>query len=182
MSNAPDDSIVHKFDTFTSPRLWQARPRAQRRGGAAGLLYRRCAGLFGVHAIQQMVNRHDSRPDGCAAVPAPVPAPPQPYRAQPRRCGRRRDAAPSVARAARQGRQYRRTLMSTAAPPPFDGDIAIAGSCGSPAYAPSCQTMRHRISVEGRFVNVMMTWARCLAVSVKRLTRRNAHGRDSWPE
>lgn len=47
---------------------------------------------------------------------------------------------------------------------------------------PSCQTMRHRISVEGRFVNVVMTWARCLAVSVKRLTRRNAHGRDSWPK
>ena len=67
-------------------------------------------------------------------------------------------------------------------PTPFDGDIAIAGSCGSPAYAPSCQTMRHRISVEGRFVNVVMTWARCSAVSAKRLTRRNAHGRDSWPK
>ncbi len=44
------------------------------------------------------------------------------------------------------------------------------------------QTVRHRISVEGRFVNVVMTWETCLAVSVKRLTRRNAYGRDSWPK
>ncbi len=117
MSNASDESIAHRFDTFISPRLWQAGPRAQRRGGTAGLLYRRCAALFGVHAIQQMAKRRDGRPDGCAAVPAPVPAPPQPYWAQLRRCGRRRDVAPSVARAARQGRQYRRTLMSAAAHP-----------------------------------------------------------------
>jgi hypothetical protein len=36
MSNAPEESIAHRFDIFTSPRLWQARPRAQRRGGTAG--------------------------------------------------------------------------------------------------------------------------------------------------
>jgi len=66
-------------------------------------------------------------------------------------------------------------------PTPFDGDIAIAGSCGSPAYAPSCQTMRHRISVEGRFVNVVMTWARCLAVSVTAHEEECAC-RDSWPK
>ena len=69
-----------------------------------------------------------------------------------------------------RGRQYRAVNIGARScprlPTPFDGDIAIAGSCDSPAYAPSYQTMRHRISVEGRFVNVVMTWARCSAVSV----------------
>ena len=36
MSNAPDESIAHKFDTFAPPRVWQARPRARRRGGLPG--------------------------------------------------------------------------------------------------------------------------------------------------
>ena len=130
MSNAPDESIAHKFDTFAPPRVWQARPRARRRGG-----------LPGCRSDDAQVS---SVPTPSSRWSSGAPAPPQPYRAQPRWCGRRRDAAPSVAKAARQGREYQRTLtVCPRLPHPFDGDIAIAGSCSSPAYAPSCQTMRH---------------------------------------
>jgi hypothetical protein len=131
---------------FTPPGLWQARPRARRQGRLPGC--RSDDAQVSSVRTQQMVKRRDDRPDGCAAVPAPVPAPPQPYRAQPRRCRRLRDQLHPWARVARPAPSISAHLLMHTATAPLPSTGIRQSSVSR--VRPSCQTMRHRISVERR--------------------------------
>jgi hypothetical protein len=136
----PDESIAHRFDTFTSPHLSQARPRSPgpRRDCRAAVATMRRSLRCPRHLAYGQAAR---RPTGWVCSWYPHRFRRHLNHTGLNRCGAEGDVMQLHPRRGWQdgGLNIGASAYVNGCPTPFDGDIAIVDSCGSPAYAPRAQ-------------------------------------------